>query len=36
MGTLSANLHILIPLAAAGFFMAVVAFVSIEDALRGH
>ena len=36
MSTLAGNLHIIVPLVAAGFFMAVVAFVSIEDALRGH
>lgn len=36
MSTLAENLHIIIPLGAAAFFMAVVAFVSIEEALRGH
>ena len=36
MGHIGANLYFLIPLAAAGFFMAVVAFVSIEEAFRGH
>lgn len=36
MAALIANLHILLPLAAAGIFMAVVGFVSIEDALRKH
>ena len=36
MTAITANLHILIPLAAAAFFMAVVGFVSIEDALRKH
>jgi hypothetical protein len=33
MAVITANLHILVPLAAAGFFMAMVAFVSIEEAL---
>ncbi len=36
MSTIAANLHIIVPLAAAGLFMAVVAFVTIEEALGGH
>jgi hypothetical protein len=34
MAVFSANLHLIIPLAAAGFFMAVVGYVCIEEALR--
>jgi len=34
MATLFANLHIIVPLAAAALFMAVTGFVSIEEALR--
>lgn len=36
MSAVAANLHIILPLAAMAFFMAVVGFVSIEDAFRGH
>ena len=34
MSQIAANLHIIIPLAAGAFFIAVVAFVSIEEALN--
>jgi hypothetical protein len=36
MAVLFANLHLIIPLAAAALFMAVTAFVSIEDAFGEH
>jgi hypothetical protein len=34
MSQIAANLHLIIPLAAGALFMAVVAFVSIEEAVR--
>lgn len=36
MSILSVNLYFAVPIAAAAFFSAVVAFVSIEEALRKH
>ena len=36
MTFLTSNLHIIIPVAAAAFFMAVTGFVTIEEALNKH
>lgn len=36
MAVITDNLHIIVPLGAAAFFMAMVAFVSIEQALDRH